>query len=163
MHYKRKDRPPYTAEMIRFALHLQHTSLQANKLLLEKFPLPSISLLNKIQQGGVDAIKAIKRLREKGEMSADSILLLDEMYLQKAAQYQGGVYVGADDNDVLYKGIVVFMIVGLKKSIPYVVQARPETTFGGKWLSESVNKIIKLLGDAGVIIRGKQRTITLPM
>ena len=38
--------------MIRFALHLRHASLQAYKLLLEKFPMPSISLLNKIQGWG---------------------------------------------------------------------------------------------------------------
>ena len=32
------------------------------------------------------------------------------MYLQKAAQYQDGDYVGADENGELYKGIIVFMI-----------------------------------------------------
>ena len=46
------------------------------------------------------------------------MLMIDEMYLQKAAQYQNGEYVGVNDNGDLYKGIFVFMIVGLKKSIP---------------------------------------------
>ena len=50
--YKPTGRPPFSASMICFALHLRHTSLQAYELLLEKFPMPSISLLNKIQQGG---------------------------------------------------------------------------------------------------------------
>ena len=127
MYYKPKGRPPYSAEMIRYALHLRYTSLQAYKILLEKFPLPSVSLLNKIQQGGVDAIKAVKLLREKGEISTDCILMVDEMYLQKATQYQGGEYVGADEEGNLFKGIIVFMIVGLKKSIhmlfkPYLEQ-----------------------------------------
>ena len=52
--------------MIRYALHLWYTSLQAYKLLLERFPMPSISLLNKIHQGSVDSLKALKRLRETG-------------------------------------------------------------------------------------------------
>lgn len=46
--------------MIRFALHLRHTSLQAYKPLLENFQMPSISLLNKIQQGGADSLKTLK-------------------------------------------------------------------------------------------------------
>ena len=47
--------------MIRFTLHLRHTY----KLLLEKFPMPSISLLNKIQQGGGRIIKSLESLSEK--------------------------------------------------------------------------------------------------
>ena len=154
MYYKPKGRPPYSAEMIRYALHLRYTSLQAYKIALEKFPLPSISLLNKIQQGGVDAIKAVTFLREKGEISTDCILMVDEMYLQKATQYQGGEYVGVDKEGNLFKGIVVFMIVGLKESISYVIQALPEITFNGKWLSEKMSKSIDLLGEAGFNVRG---------
>ena len=48
--YKPQGRPPYSAAMIRFALHL--LTSQAYRLLLEKFPLPSFSLLSKIQKGG---------------------------------------------------------------------------------------------------------------
>ena len=154
MHYKPKGRPPYSAAMIRYALHLRHTSLQAYKLLLEKFPLPSISLLHKIQQGGVDALKAVRRLREGGSISADCVLMADEMYLQKGTQYQGGQYVGADEDENLYKGVVVFMIVGLKESIPYVVQAVPEVTITGDWLSEKISKCLISLGEAGFIVRG---------
>ena len=77
--YKPKGRPPYSTAMIRFALHLRHTSAQAYRLLLEKFLLPSFSLLNKIQKGGVDAVKAIKFLLERGKMSTDVVLMVDEM------------------------------------------------------------------------------------
>ena len=51
--------------MIRYALHLRYTSLQAYRLLLEKSPTLPLSLLNNIQQGGVDALKALKALYEK--------------------------------------------------------------------------------------------------
>ena len=73
--------------MIRFALHLRHTSLQVYKLLLEKFPMPSVSFLNKIEQGAVDSLKALKVFREKAGIWTDLILMVDEMYLHKAAQY----------------------------------------------------------------------------
>ena len=42
-------------------------------------------------------LKALKTLHEKGSFSRDSILMTDEMYLQKSAQYQLGEYVGVDE------------------------------------------------------------------
>ena len=64
-HYKYKGQP-YSPEMIRYALLIRHTSAQAYRLLLECFPLPSISLLEKLQKGGINSIKAAKILHEKG-------------------------------------------------------------------------------------------------
>ena len=101
-HFLPKGRPPYSAAMIRYSLLLRYISLQTYKLLLEKFPLPSMSLLKKIQQGGVDVVKAIKCLRQKGKMSDDIILIADEMYIQKGTQFAGGEYVGADEDGNLY-------------------------------------------------------------
>ena len=72
----------------------------------------------------------------KGKISCDCIMTVEEMYLQKAPQYQGGEYVGADEEGNLYKGIAAYMIKGLKESIAYIVQAIPEVTFSGKWLSQ---------------------------
>ena len=43
------------SEIIQYALLLHYTSLQSYKLLLDEFPLPSISLLNKIKEGNIDA------------------------------------------------------------------------------------------------------------
>ena len=101
--YKPKGRPPYSSSMIRFALHLRYTSFQSYKILLEKFPLPSISTLNKIQKGGVDALKAVKKLLDGGHMSSDVILMVDEMFLQKGTSLQGGEYIGEDEAGDLYK------------------------------------------------------------
>ena len=39
-----------------YALHLRYTSVQAHRSLFEKFPVSSLPLLNKIQQGGADAL-----------------------------------------------------------------------------------------------------------
>ena len=138
--------------MIRFALHLRHISLQAYKFLLEKFP--STLLLNKIQQGGVDSLRALKVLQGKGGVLTDLILMVDEMYLHKAAQYQAGEYVGADEEGNLYKGIVAFMFVGLKQSAPFAVQAIPEVTFNGQWLCDKIAGNIENLGNAGFCVCG---------
>ena len=115
------------------------------KQLLEKFPLHSISLLNKILQRGVNSIKALKILQENGKISNDSILMIDEMYLEKATQYHSGVHVAADDEGNLYKGIVAFMIVGLKESIPYTAQTTLEVKFSGEWLAKKCQIALMIL------------------
>ena len=53
-------------------------SLQVNRLLLEKFPVLSLPVLHKFQQGGVDALKALKIVHEKGFFSCNSLLMIDE-------------------------------------------------------------------------------------
>ena len=152
--YKPKGRPPYSSSMIRFALHLRYTSFQSYKILLEKFPLPSISTLNKIQKGGVDALKAVKKLLDGGHMSSDVILMVDEMFLQKGTSLQGGEYIGEDEAGELYKGIACFMIVGLKDSVPYVIQAIPEVTITGNWLADKISANIEALAKTGFTVRG---------
>ena len=93
--------------MIQFALHLRYTSLQ---ILLEKFLLPSISTLHRIQAGGVDSLKAAKKLREKGHISSDVILMVDEMFLQKEASYQSGDYVGGMRKESFIKGLLALRL-----------------------------------------------------
>ena len=60
--------------MIRYALHLRYTALQVCRLFFERFQMPYLSLLNKIQQGGADMINVLKTLNEKGSFSCDRIL-----------------------------------------------------------------------------------------
>ena len=96
----------------------------------------SLPLLNEIQQGDVDALKVVT-VHGKVFFSCDCILMIDEMYLQKSAQYQPGEHVGVDMEGNLYKGIVAFLVVGLKLSIPFVVQTIPEVTFNGQWVAET--------------------------
>ena len=127
-------RTPFSPELIRYSLLLRYTSPQTYRLLLEKFPLPSFSMLKKLHQGGVHSMTAAKTLLDKGSISADVILMSDEMYLQKSSQYHGGEYIGADSNGDLFSGINVFMIVGLQKSVPIVVRASPETKINGESL-----------------------------
>ena len=61
------------------------------------------------------------------------VLIIDEMYLQKSVQYQNGDFIGQNADGLLYKGIVVFMIVSLQKSVPCVIKSCPEITINGRW------------------------------
>ena len=92
----------------------------------------SLPLFNKIQQGGVDALNALKTVHKEGSLFCDCILMIDEMYLQKSSQYQSGEYVGVDEERNLYKRIVAFMVAGSQLSILFIVQAIPEVTFNGQ-------------------------------
>ena len=76
-------------------------------------------------------------------MSKNVTLIVDEMFLQKCAQYQAGEYSGVSPDGELYKGILTFMITGLKKSVPYVIQSLPEVTFTGEWLAKKIAECIK--------------------
>ena len=99
-------------------------------------------------------INAAKMLKDKRAISEDIILMVDERYLQKCIQYAGGQYIGADSNENFYKGIVAFMIQGLKESVPIVVKASPEVTLSGQWLADEVSDCITSLGQVGFKVRG---------
>ena len=75
------------------------------------------------------------------------------MHLQKGVQYHGGTLVGADENGELYTGVMVFMVVGLKESIPFVVKACPEFKIAGKWLSEEIEDTLITLFEASLNVR----------
>ena len=115
--------------MIQYPLHLRYTSLQVYRLLFEKFPMSSLSFLNKIQQGENDALKTLKILYEKGFFSRDCILIIYEIYRKKSAECQSGQYIGIEKEGNFYKKMVEFMAVGLKQSRLFVVQTIPEITF----------------------------------
>ena len=89
-----KKNQVYSSEIIQYALLLRYTSFQSYKLLLDEFSLPSISLLNKIKEGNIDALKAAKLLLENSSISKDIVVLFDEMYLQKCVEYCGGEFFG---------------------------------------------------------------------
>ena len=99
-------------------------------------------------------MKASKILWENGKISNDCILMVDEMYLEKATRYHSGQYVGADDDGNLYKCIVAFMIVGFKGSIHYIVQAIPEVKFSREWLADKMSNCIDNLTSTEFCVQG---------
>ena len=110
-------------------------------------------MLNKIQSGGVDALKAVKLLHEQGKISTDCVLMVDEMYHQKAAQYQNGEYVSLSNDGDIFKGTLVFMIAGLKESVPYAIKAIPEVQYSGQSLATETAECIHSLGASGFNVR----------
>ena len=84
--------------------------------------------------------------------------MIDEMYLQKSAQYQLGEYV---EEGYLCEGIFAFMVVGLKESIHLVVQTIPEVTFNGQWLAEKISDSIDSLKEVGLCVQGNYRQYKL--
>ena len=70
------------------------------------------------------------------------------MYLRKSAQYQSGEYVGVDE-----EGITTFMVVGLKQSVPFTVQAIPEFIFNERWLVEKISDDSDTLIEFGLCVQ----------
>ena len=60
---------------------------------------------------------------------------------------------GSDTDRNLYKGIMTFMIVGVKKNVPLVIKAVPETKIEGKWISLNIEDSIKSLHEVGFQVR----------
>ena len=78
--------------------------------------------------------------------------MVDEMYLRKYEQYSEGKFIGCDEGD-FYKGIIVFMIQGLKNSALVVVKGCPITALNGKWLANEMASYISALANSGFKVR----------
>ena len=110
-------------------------------------------MLKKLQKGDIDILKSAEILLQNGSLSSDCVLMVDEMYLKKSSEYHGGNYVGESSNGQLFKGIVVFMIVGLQKSVPYVVKSCPVVSLSGGWLSLEIDSCLSNLQKSGFKVR----------
>ena len=99
---KPDDRSKFTSELLQLALMLLYTSLPAHQLLVKHFPLPLVSLLKRLGQGGLEPLKAVKLLLNERKIDKDIVLLIDKMYLQKELQFQQGKLIGCNDNGNLF-------------------------------------------------------------
>ena len=84
------------------------------------------------------------------------------MYLQKCLQYQDCKIIYSNENHNLFKDIMTFMIVGLKKSIPFVLKAIPEIKVERKWLSTHFEESIQALHQIGFAARVVVKIIMPP-
>ena len=73
-------------------------------------------------------------------MFSECVLVIDEMYLQKSVQYRRGDFVEQDKEGSLFKGIVVSMIVFLKKFLPIVIRSLSETKINGESLIQLLSE-----------------------
>ena len=146
-------KPVYSGEMVRYALLLGCTSIQPYRMLLEHFPLPSLLLLHKISSSTIDDVKCAQTLGNQGKVSSDVCLMFDEMYLEKCEGYFAEDLMGCNSEGELYKGLVCFMIVGLKNSIPYVIKSSPETKINADWLKKEITDCLGILSKSGFNVR----------
>ena len=128
---------------------LRYTSIQSYKALLQDITLPSLSLLQKINSGTIDAAKCVNALRIKGNNSEDICLIFDEMYLLKSEDYFRREMIGCVDEGELYKGIVCFMIVDFKEPIPYVIKLSTETNNDVNCLKTELSDSLKIYPNCG--------------
>ena len=75
------------------------------------------------------------------------------MYLQKNQGYFARETISCDDKGELYMGIVCFMLVGLKESIPYVIKWSPETNIDANWLETELLDFLDILSNCGFCVR----------
>lgn len=95
-----------------------------------------------------------KILKENDKISSDVILIFDEIYIQRREEYCGGECFGVDENGDLHNGVVCFMIVGLTRNIPYVLQSIPKQNLNGNWLRDAILKCIETLQEIGFHVKG---------
>ena len=69
---------------MRFVLLRRYTSAQFYKYLLNHFPLPSFFTANRLKQGGLDSLKALKVFQRVSKILDDILVMADEIYLQKS-------------------------------------------------------------------------------
>ena len=146
--------PIYSSNLLRLSLLLRYSSLPAYKMLMNEFKLPSLSLLKKLTTGRIDTMKAAKALKNNGNISEDVIVIFDEMYVQKCEEYTGGETIGADEDGELYKGIICFMIVGMKSNVPFIIKTIPEKEINGAWLKDEILHCLEMLFENGFNVRG---------
>ena len=103
--------------------------------------------------GKINVFATAEQLRLNDCISSDVVLLFDEVYLQKCEEYFAGESFGTDEAGNLHKGMMTFMIVGLTKSVPYVLNAVPENNLNADWLADEILKCILCLHSKGFKVR----------
>ena len=114
--------PKYSSQVLRFSLMLRYTSNSAYNFNKKYIPLPSNSLLRKLKSPSIDNCQALHCLRDTNCIDNDIALLLDEMHPQPQVQFDGQALISCNADMAMYTSILCFMVVSLKKSIPFVIR-----------------------------------------
>ena len=61
--------------------------------------------------------------------------------------------IGCDDERELYKGIVCFMTIRVKESIPHVIKSSRETNIDADWLKTELLDSLEILSSCGFHVR----------
>ena len=110
-------------------------------------------LLRNLKSESIDSISALCKLREEGFCGNDVVLLLDEMHLQHQVQFDGRDLIGCNEGLEMFKSILCFMVVSLKKSIPYIIKSIPIVKLSKQIICDGILNCIKILNDADFQLR----------
>ena len=144
----------YPSVVLRFSLLLRYTSNSAYKFINKFIPLPSERLLKKLKSHTIDSSKAFCTLRNKLLIGNDVVILLDEMYLQTQVQFDGKSVIGCDGDLNMFKSILCFMVVSLKKTIPYIIKAIPIVRLTFLDVYNGILNCISILNEGKFHVRG---------
>ena len=124
---------------------MRYTSNSGCGYLQRFLPIPNYSLLYKLNSQPIDTCKGLQSLREESLFSNDTVLLLDEMYLQQEVQYDGRELTGCDSDLEMYISILCFMVVSLKQSTLYIIKAIPLTKINHQIVQDGIINCVSML------------------
>ena len=75
------------------------------------------------------------------------------MHLQPQVQFNGQALIGCSADMAMYTSILCFMVVSLKKSIPFVISAIPLVKNSGEIVYQNINKCLSLLAQSQFRVR----------
>ena len=105
----------------------------------------SLSLQHKTASGNVGTASVTTALKQQGRISGDFILILDKIYLQESEEYFGRDIFRTNEDRDLYKGMLCFVIIGLKNSIPCVIKSVPENELSDQFIKDPLIECLKIL------------------
>ena len=152
-YFSPRGRPKYSSQVLRFSLMLRYTSNSAYSFLKKYIPLPSNSQLRKLKSPSIDNCKALQFLSDSNFIGNDITILLDEMHLQSQVQFDGRPLIGCNADLEMYTSVLCFMVVSLKKSIPFVISAVPLVRNSGDIVYEHLDKCLLILTQSRFRIR----------
>ena len=146
-YYKPQARPPFSANLLRFALHLRYISCQAYKLLLEKLPLPPLGLLQKISQGNVDSLKALKLLLSKGA----GVRCLMKCTYRNPRNTTVDISLVKMRVEICIKVLLFLCWYPYRNLYRTLFKSIPITSIRDEWLADEIDKCITVLKDIGFL------------
>ena len=174
-HYSPKGRPKYSSSALRFALLLRYTSNSGYNFLKKHLPLPSETLLKSLNSNSFQGDNALSGLRDRDLIGNDVVLLFDEMHLQQQVffiyetyypiqlfeflyslilvQFDGKIIIGCDGELEMYKSILCFMVISLKKTIPFVLKAIPIVKLSTTIISHGILNCLTILSQSNLYTR----------
>ena len=75
------------------------------------------------------------------------------MHLQQQVQFDGRSLIRCNESLEMFKSILCFMVVYLKKSVPYIIKAIPIVKLSKQIICDVILNCIKILNDANFQLR----------